>query len=315
MRYILQNGKFIETKTSEIQWPADIKDVEPYLYLLTKEELSDCYKHLGIGDRLLGEFLDANGMKFESHEGFDYISLSIPFPEDPVNKRTHLSVYFRENLLLFCCEDPLSLPVLRETRKQAEQEALEAGRLSLERVVQIFFDQLTLNDSILLASIEEQATQMEELLITSKVRNYIPEIMDLRKKLLAYQRYYDQLSAISSAIEENENDLLTEKELRYFRMFTNRTNRLVGGVQNLQNYVSQLREAYQTQVDINQNKVMKLFTVITAIFLPLTLIVGWYGMNFDMPEYRWIYGYPMVIVVTVVILIASVLYFKKNKWF
>ena len=106
MRYILQNGKFIETKTSEIQWPADIKDVEPYLYLLTKEELSDCYKHLGIGDRLLGEFLDANGMKFESHEGFDYISLSIPFPEDPVNKRTHLSVYFRENLLLFCCEDP-----------------------------------------------------------------------------------------------------------------------------------------------------------------------------------------------------------------
>ena len=156
---------------------------------------------------------------------------------------------------------------------------------------------------------------MEELLITSKVRNYIPEIMDLRKKLLAYQRYYDQLSAISSAIEENENDLLTEKELRYFRMFTNRTNRLVGGVQNLQNYVSQLREAYQTQVDINQNKVMKLFTVITAIFLPLTLIVGWYGMNFDMPEYRWVYGYPMVIIVTVVVLIASVMYFKKNKWF
>lgn len=315
MQYSFRNGKFLETKTVDVQCLADNKGIEPCLYMLTKEELSGCYKLLGISDRLLAEFLGGNGMKFESHEGFDYISLSMPEPEDPVNKKAHLAVYFKENLLLFCCEEPMTLGVLKETRDRAEQEAFEVGHLSLEKVIQIFFDQLTMNDSALLESIEEQATQMEEILITSKVRNYIPEIMDLRKKLLAYQRYYDQLSSISSAIEENENDLLTEKELRYFRMLTNRADRLVGGVQNLQNYVSQIREAYQTQVDINQNKVMKLFTVITAIFLPLTLIVGWYGMNFDMPEYRWVYGYPLVIVVTVLIVIASVLYFKRNKWF
>lgn len=315
MHYSFRNGKFLETKIGDVQWLPDSKDIEPCLCILTKKELPDCYKRLGINDRLLSEIIGGNGMKFESHEGFDYISLSLPVPEDPVNKKTHLAVYFRENLLLFCCEDPITIHILKETRDLAEQEAMEVGRLSLEKVMQIFFDQLTLNDSALLESIEEQATQMEEMLITSKVRNYIPEIMGLRKKLLAYQRYYDQLSSISSAIEENENELLTDKELRYFHMFTNRVNRLVDGVQNLQNYVSQIREAYQTQVDINQNKVMKLFTVITAIFLPLTLIVGWYGMNFDMPEYRWIYGYPLVIVVTAMIIVASVLYFKKNKWF
>ena len=74
----------------------------------------------------------------------------------------------------------------------------------------------------------------------------------------------------------------------------------IAGVLNLRDYVTQVREAYQAQIDINLNKVMKIFTVITSIFLPLTLIVGWYGMNLKMPEYSWVYGYPFVIGLIVV---------------
>ena len=60
---------------------------------------------------------------------------------------------------------------------------------------------------------------------------------------------------------------------------------------------------------------MKVFTVITAIFLPLTLIAGWYGMNLSMPEYSWAWGYPVVIAVSILIVIAEILYFKRHKWF
>ena len=69
--------------------------------------------------------------------------------------------------------------------------------------------------------------------------------------------------------------------------------------------VSQLREAYQSQLSIRQNDLMKVFTVVTAIFLPLTLIVGWYGMNFaNMPELHWRYGYPCVFIVSIGIVLA-----------
>ena len=98
-------------------------------------------------------------------------------------------------------------------------------------------------------------------------------------------------------------------------MFTNRINRLYQGVNNLRDYVTQVREAYQAQVDINQNTLMKLFTVVTTIFLPLTLIVGWYGMNFNMPEYGWSYGYPIVIAISISIVVLCIVWFKKNKWF
>jgi magnesium transporter len=76
-----------------------------------------------------------------------------------------------------------------------------------------------------------------------------------------------------------------------------------------------MREAYQAQIDLQQNELMRLFTVITALFLPLTLLVGWYGMNFQgMPELTWKYGYPAVIGLSVLISAGLILWFKWKHW-
>ena len=67
-------------------------------------------------------------------------------------------------------------------------------------------------------------------------------------------------------------------------------------------------------IDVQQNKVMSILTVVTTIFLPLTLIAGWYGMNFpNMPEFGWKYAYPVVIVVSICIIAGEIIYFKKKK--
>ena len=80
-------------------------------------------------------------------------------------------------------------------------------------------------------------------------------------------------------------------------------------------YVMQLRDLMQSQLDVRQNRIMTLLTVVTSIFLPLTLIAGWYGMNFRyMPELEWRYGYPLVIVISVAIVAFCLLWFKRKKW-
>lgn len=87
-------------------------------------------------------------------------------------------------------------------------------------------------------------------------------------------------------------------------------------MKTLRESAEQAREAYQAQIDIEQNNVMKIFTVLTAIFLPLTLLVGWYGMNFQyMPELGWKYGYVYVIGLSVVTCVICFVLFKKKKWF
>ena len=79
--------------------------------------------------------------------------------------------------------------------------------------------------------------------------------------------------------------------------------------------MAQLREAYQSQLSIQQNDLMKIFTVVTVLVLPLSLLTGWYGMNFaGMPELGWKYGYPAVITVSVLIVAGLIWYFKRKKW-
>lgn len=94
-----------------------------------------------------------------------------------------------------------------------------------------------------------------------------------------------------------------------------RLDRLQNETQLLREYASQVSSEYQAQVDIAQNRIMKLLTIVTTIFMPLSLIVGWYGMNFAyMPELGWRYGYPAVIAVSVLVVGGCVVYFRRKRY-
>ena len=285
----------------------------PCIGVLDKSEIESWNPHLCISDRILEECLKGTASKFESHEGFDYISLVIPNKEALLAEESQISIYFRTNLLIFICDETQDYSLLHGIITKIEQK--EIKNLSLERVLYEFFDLLTAGDTLYLENLEQEIAELEEALITSEKKDYIKEIIRFRKYLLVLKRYYEQLFDLAEAMEENENELLSRHMIRYFHILTNRANRLSDSISNLRDYVSQVREAYQTEVDISQNRIMQLFTVITAIFLPLTLIVGWYGMNFPMPEYHWTYGYPVVVAVSAAVALLSVIYFKKHKWF
>ena len=141
-------------------------------------------------------------------------------------------------------------------------------------------------------------------------------ITSRRKELLRLKRYYGQLSGIFDDICTNDNGLLSGAAVRLLTVLGTRCERYYNEVCSLQEIVDRMREAYQSQLEIKQNELMKLFTVVTVIFLPLTLLVGWYGMNFtSMPEIHWRFGYLAVIAVSVATVIFLIWYFKRKKWF
>ena len=116
-------------------------------------------------------------------------------------------------------------------------------------------------------------------------------------------------------IEENENNFFSKDNTRYFHLFTQRVSRLHDITASLRDYSIQIRDLYQSQLDKKQNRIMTLLTVITSIFMPLTLIAGWYGMNFKyMPELDYKSAYPIVIGVSIAIVVVCLIFFKKKKW-
>lgn len=100
-----------------------------------------------------------------------------------------------------------------------------------------------------------------------------------------------------------------------FTLFSHQAERLLKRSQTLKEYSFQLRELYQTQIDIKQNDTIQWFTVITTIFVPLTLITSWYGMNFRfMPELDMPWSYFVIMAVCAVIVIFELRFFKRKKW-
>jgi magnesium transporter len=80
--------------------------------------------------------------------------------------------------------------------------------------------------------------------------------------------------------------------------------------------LSSLVDIYLSNASIKMNEIMKVLTIISTIFIPLTFIVGLYGMNFKyMPEINWIYGYPMVLILMLSVAMGLIIYFKRKKWF
>lgn len=283
---------------------------EKYVYLMDFSELDHIHDQLGISPRIVKECRDGDTSKFESHEGFDFITLNIPEDICQSCKPKRICIYFSAYQLVFVSA---RIDYLNNLVQTSQAEGLMISGLS--KFFHLFFDKLTYDDREVLAAIEEEVFNLEEEFIISIKKNLADYLLAFRKRLLKLKQYYEELYEISEAIEENENELIDQQDLRYFKILTNRINRLFTSVLNLRDYGTQVREAYQAQMDINLNYVMKIFTVVTSIFLPLTLIVGWYGMNIAMPEFHWEYGYPFVIVLSLTVATSTLVFFKKNKWF
>lgn len=178
-----------------------------------------------------------------------------------------------------------------------------------------FMKQLVKNDLEFLAELEDRMEDVEEDIIDRGMDGASRQMLEFRRKLLRIDTYYQQLVDMTSSIAENETKLLTHEEARLFQVFERQAERLLKRSLTLKEYSLQLRELYQTQIDIKQNDTMQFFTVITTLFAPLTLLTSWFGMNFvHMPGLDWEWSYPVVIAVSVAIVVFELIIFKRKKW-
>ncbi len=281
----------------------------PAIILIRTAELEADAAALGMEAILLPPLDESAANRFESREGYDCLLLNIPDKtEDIEAPPVNIDIYHSQKRLIFV-HDPS--PAIDGFADRLPRADLPPFGMALYA----FFNLLTENDAAYLEEVEASIAALEDRIMDGDKANFTPEISTLRKKLIKQKRYFESLVDALEDMEENENKLFDKRHLHFLHIITNRADRQAYAVLNLRDYVTQVREAYQAQIDIELNKTMKLFTVITVIFLPLTLLVGWYGMNLKMPETAWAGTYPAVIAVSVAIVVGIAVYFRKKKWF
>lgn len=232
---------------------------------------------------------------------------------DPMCHSDKVAFFFKRNLFLMVTLLDEDGSAKKQFMNAATRYKPEAA--TMEKVVAAVFESFISRDGDELAKMEFEINAMEEEIATGKMdRAFNAEVFERRKKLLILRNYYEQLIDIGEELQENENDIFMDNSLHYIALFTGKVQRFSNTVQMLRDSLTQLREAYQAALDYSLNRVIKILTVLATIYLPPTLIAGWYGMNFrHMPELDWRFGYPLVIVLSLVFVLASFWYFKRKK--
>lgn len=169
----------------------------------------------------------------------------------------------------------------------------------------------------------EQIEELEEEVITKPTRQTLTKIYQVRRELLNLRRaIWPQRDAINVLIRDDDDELISNHVRIYLRDCYDHAVQVLDMVETYRELTSGLMDVYLSAVSNRMNEIMKLLTVISSIFIPLTFIAGVYGMNFNtetspwnMPELNWYWGYPLCLAVMATIALGLVYFFWRRGWF
>jgi len=301
MVYLL--GEQLEETSTEYVLQNDV----PAVFILNETEYLEVLKKLKMSFEGECRISDISFCKIETQQDCLYGTLSIPSLIDVVGLKYKLMLFINSKYIVIVDNNDFALRIIKDIRKKVFNQGDTKERLLYNFIVG-FMNRGT----NLLEDFERDLMVLDDDIIHDKIQNFQNRLMPIRKQLLILRNYYEQLTDMFKELEEDENMLFEENQSRYFGVLTNRAERLMDKTKHLLEYTMQVKDAYRDKINTEQNNNMQFLTIISTIFLPLTLVTSWYGMNFqNMPELE--HGYPFVIILSIIVLTICIIIFKKKK--
>ena len=156
---------------------------------------------------------------------------------------------------------------------------------------------------------------LEEELSEGPTQQILKRIIGLKREIIFMRKSVWPLREVTASLERGESNLISESSRVYFRDIYDHSIQVIDGVETFRDLLSGMLDLYLSSIGNRTNEVMKFLTVIGTIFLPLTFLVGVYGMNFKyMPELEWPNGYYGLWAIMIALSLLMVLYFKRKRW-
>jgi magnesium transporter len=176
-------------------------------------------------------------------------------------------------------------------------------------------DSIVDNYYVVLEPLGERIDDLESRLLGDPSPKILPEIFDIKRDLLFLRKSVWPMREVLSSLERGESLLIGSETHLFLRDAYDHTIHVMDTIDIFRDMESGSVETYLSSLSYRQNEVMRLLTIISTFFLPLTFLAGVWGMNFiGMPELKWPFGYAIAWGVMLVVAAGMVVYFRKKKW-
>ena len=258
--------------------------------------------------------------KVDDYEDLMFIIMSTPIESSGAIEIKQLSIFMSNNYIITFHDgdkDPFE-PLRKRLRKNNSRiRSLDADYLLysiLDLVIDLGYP--------VLESIDEKIESIDnELLSSSAKQSTLVEIHYLRRQLLLLRRNLWPQREVINNLLRNESPLIKESTSIYLRDCYDHTIQIMDLIENYRDMSAGLIDIYLSSTSHRLNEIMRVLTMIATIFIPLSFVVGLYGMNFSnpdspwsMPELNWYYGYPIVWGVMIALVVSMIVYFKRKEW-
>jgi magnesium transporter len=288
-------------------------DVDGVHELEILEKLGNCF---GLHSLVLEDVLNTDQRpKIEDFGDYLYIVLKMIYYDDKNNETIaeQISLIIGLNFVISFQEG-------RGDVFDPVKERIRSGKGNIRKwgsdyLAYSLIDTIVDNYFTIVEKLGEKIEDAEEELVTNPTSQTLQSIHNLKKEMMFLRKSVWPLREVVSSLERGESALIKETTFVYFRDVYDHTIQVADTIETLRDMLSSMLDIYLSSVSNRLNAVMKVLTIIATIFIPLTFVVGIYGMNFkNMPELEWHWGYYIVLFIMVVIVVLMIIYFKKKKW-
>ncbi len=273
-------------------------------------------QHFGLHPLVQEDILNTGQRpKMEDFDNYIYVVLKMLFQPDN-NDDIHeeqVSLIMGPDFVLSFQEQPGDVfQPIRDRLLAGKGRIRTAGT---DYLTYALIDVIVDNYFIILEQLGERIADMEDEVLQEPTPDTLETIHRLKHDLIHLRKSVWPLRELISGLQRADSEMISNTTKIFLRDVYDHTIQVIDTIESFRDMVSSMLDIYLSSVSNRMNEIMKVLTLIATVFMPLTFIVGVYGMNFNyMPELHWKWGYPAVLGLMLSIGICMWILFKRKKW-
>jgi magnesium transporter len=259
--------------------------------------------------------------KVDSYDDTLFVILSLPTSTDSRISIEQVSLFVGAGYLISFhngARDPFS-----SVRKRLENHMGKLRDRGADYLLYALTDTIIDEGFPVLEYFGELIEDLEEELLEVPEKETLKKIHDIKRELLLLRRMLWPQREVLNLLMRHEYSLLKDETIIYMRDCYDHTVQIMDLIETYRDMTTSMLDVYLSSISYRLNDVMRVLTVIATIFIPLTFLVGVYGMNFGindkspwaMPELDWYYAYPILWIVMILVAVGMILFFRRRGWF